>query len=894
MDKRDVMNFRPHSLRVDGQGAGSVVSRANPELRWSLDGIKGRNVQQPGYEIEVRTSGADWTERSSATQPGIFTMLSRPLMSRQDVTWRVRAIIDDVPTQWSESFSFRTSLLNKRDWKAEWITRSSDRDRSENDQFAGIPSPVFGKQIRINGTVRRATWYAVALGYGEFFVGGKRVTDGLLSPGWTQFEKRVPFEALDVTKLLVHGDQWLTIHAGNGFWNPFPLKMWGSINLREHLQTGSPMAIAQLEIEYTDGRVQVEVTDSRWQCWDGPSLRNSVYLGERRDARLDVRLASPSNATKKVDIYRGPIGSLLPTAVEPVGALHDLQGKVIRDVAGKVVIDFGVNHSGRISGISKGSAGSTVTALAGERLYPDGTVNPMTGVCGQIKRRRNPPGSLYPVTASQEDELILSGDVDRWTPSFTFHGYRYVELSGLPRAPKTGEWTSTRLTSMVPETATFSCSDPMLTTLFDVTRSTFQSNMVSVQSDCPAREKFGYGGDILCTAETAWHLFDLERFYRKTVLDYLDSQRDNGGFTMTAPFVGIDDSGLGRKSGPVDWGTAVPVLVDGLLRFHGDVETARRAWPALIAWWQLLDVSSPGGILDNGLGDHETIAPRSTAVTGSFALLQNATLLARIAGALGKLDAKKRYEGEAQRIREAIRKKFYSESGTFGIESQACYAGALFHGVLTAKEAIPGLVRAVQAADGHVNAGIFGTMWLLEALSRHGRSDLAVQIATQRTYPGWGHMLANGATSLWETWKESDDTFSNNHPMFGSVAGWMMRWLVGIQVPDDSFAGDHVVIRPQTMTTISEAAGQWQCRRGLVGTRWERKGRYLMLTVTIPASVTADVHIPAGAGALISESGRSLTGHPDIQVIKRLKSAVVVNIGSGTYRFVVDSGQTGA
>jgi alpha-L-rhamnosidase len=305
-------------------------------------------------------------------------------------------------------------------------------------------------------------------------------------------------------------------------------------------------------------------------------------------------------------------------------------------------------------------------------------------------------------------------------------------------------------------------------------------------------------------------------------------------------------------------------------------------------------VSSPGGILDNGLGDHETIAPRSTAVTGSFALLQNATLLARIAGALGKLDAKKRYEAEAKRIREAIRKKFYSESGTFGIESQACYAGALFHGVLTAKEAIPGLVRAVQAADGHVNAGIFGTMWLLEALSRHGRSDLAVQIATQRTFPGWGHMLANGATSLWETWKESDDTFSNNHPMFGSVAGWMMRWLVGIQVPDDSFAGDHVVIRPQTMTTITEAAGQWQSRRGLVGTRWERKGRYLMMNVTIPASVTADVHVPAGAGALISESGRSLTGHPDIQVIKRLKSAVVVNIGSGTYRVVVDSGQTGA
>lgn len=894
MDNRDVMNFRPHSLRVDGRASGVSVSRANPELRWSLDGIKGRNLLEPGYELEVKTSKGTWIERSNSNQSGVFTTLTRNLESRQDVTWRVRAIIDDVPTQWSESFTFRTSLLDKRDWKAEWITRTSDRDRSENEQFTGVPSPVFGKQIRVSGKVRRATWYAVALGYGEFYVGGKRVSDGLLSPGWTQFEKRVQFESLDVTKLLVSGNQWLTIHAGNGFWNPFPLKLWGAINLREHLQTGSPMAAAQLEIEYTDGRVQVEVTDSRWQCWDGPSIRNSVYLGERRDARLEARLASPGSASQSVDVYRGKIGVLEPAAVEPVACLTDLVGKVIHDAQGKVVIDFGINHTGRINGNVQGAVGSTVKALAGERLYPDGKVNPMTGVCGQIKRRRNPPGSLYPVTASQEDELILSGNVDRWTPSFTFHGYRYVELSGLSRAPKPGEWTSTRLTSMVPETATFGCSDPMLTSLFDVTRSTFQSNMVSVQSDCPHREKFGYGGDILCTAETAWHLFDVERFYRKTVLDYLDAQRGNGGFTETAPFVGIADSGLGDKSGPVDWGTAVPLLVDGLLRHHGDVETAQRAWPALIAWWRLLDASASDGILDNGLGDHETLVPRSTAVTGSFALLQNATLLARIAGGLGRLDAKLRYETEAKRIRDAIRKRFFSASGKFGVDSQACYAGALFHGVLTTKEAMPGLAGAIQAADGHVNAGIFGTMWLLEALSRHGRSDLAVQIATQRTYPGWGHMLANGATSLWETWKESDDTFSNNHPMFGSVAGWMMRWLVGIQVPDDSFAGSRVVVRPQTNTAITHAAGQWHSRRGVVGSRWERAGRRLSFDVKIPASVSADVYIPAGPGALITESGRSLTGHPDIRVIKRLATAVVVNIGSGTYRFVVESGQTGA
>ncbi len=894
MKNRDVAGFRPHSLRVDGRASGVFVSRHYPELRWSLTGIKARNVNEPGFEIEISSNRGSWIERSDGATNGVFTQLSRSLTSRQDVTWRVRAIIDGIPTQWSDAHTFRTALLEKQDWKANWITRNSDRDRSENEQFAGVTSPVFGKQIRVTGKVKRATWYAVALGYGEFYVGGKRVVDGILSPGWTQFEKRVQFETLDVTKLMAGGSQWLTIHAGNGFWNPFPLKLWGSINLREHLQTGPPMAIGQLEIEYTDGRVQVEATDSSWLCWDGPSLRNSVYLGERRDARREGLLYAPTETSRKVDIYRGRVGMPEPASVEAVGALSDLPGNVINEVKGKIVIDFGINHTGRVTGVVQGSAGSTIKALAGERLYPDGTVNPMTAVCGQIKRRRNPPGSLYPVTAAQEDELICSGSVDSWTPSFTFHGYRYIEITGLTRKPRLGEWKSTRLTSLVPATAVFSCSDPMLTKLFDITRSTFQSNMVSVQSDCPHREKFGYGGDILCTAETAWHLFDNERFYRKTVLDYLDCQRSNGGFTETAPFVGIADSGLGDKSGPVDWGTAVPLLVDGLVRFHGDVETARRAWPALLAWWQLLDARSTDGFLDNGLGDHETLVPRNTAVTGSFALLQNAVLMARIAGVLGKAAAKTRYEAEAKRIRKSIRDLFFMPSGKFGIDSQACYAGALFHGVLSAKEAMPGLVKTIEAADGHLNTGIFGTMWLLEALSRHGRSDLAVTIATQRTFPSWGHMLANGATSLWETWKESDDTFSNNHPMFGSVAGWMMRWLVGIQVPDESFAGNRVVIRPQTQTSITQASGTWESRRGPVSVEWTRKGAILQLDVNIPPSVIADVYVPAGPGALLREAGRSLTGHPDVRVTKRLTNAVIVTIGSGNYRFVVDSVQLGA
>ena len=899
MDTKSVATFKPHSLLTDGHVSPRGVASEFPELRWSLDGITARRASCVGYEVQVSdnldallSGDANWWSDVSHTQGAreSSATVTRKVMSRATYFWRVRAIIGAQRTAWSDPEEFTVSLLHASDWRAAWITRNSDRDLGDNQQFAGVASPVFGKQVTVRTGVRRATWFVTALGYGEYYIGGQQVSLAVLAPNWTQFNKRVHFEAIDVTKTIKPGEHWLTIHAGNGFWNPFPLRMWGSINLREHLPTGSPMAMGQLEIEYVNGQRDVFATDASWQVWDGPSQRNSVYMGERVDAGKRTTLAAPGTGTRKVDVFKGEIGALEPTPLEPVTTIGTRGVTSVTRKGASYVLDFGQNMTGRIRAAVRVSNGKSIAVITGERLFATGIVNPLTAVCGQIKRRTNPPGSNYPVTAVQEDVLIGDGKRTDWAPSFTFHGFRYAEVTGLEQPPVASDWVAEQLASSVRRTATFTCSDPMLNRLFEITTHTFQSNLVSVQSDCPHREKFGYGGDILCTSETAWHLFDMERFYRKTITDHIDAQRENGGFTMTAPFVGIADSGLGEKSGPVDWGTAVPLLVDGLIRFHGDTATAKRFWPALVAWWNLLETRAVNGILDNGLGDHETLVERSTAVTGTLALLQNADLMARIAGHLGNVSAKIRYEAHAVRIRKVLLDTFQRPDGTFGIRSQACYAGGLFHRVISTKVGIDGLSKVLSAADNHNNTGIFGTLWLLEALSQHGRGDLAVVVATQKTFPSWGHMLQNGATTLWEPWKESDDTFSNSHPMFGSVAGWMVRWLAGIQCPEDAIGADRVIIRPLTNTTITHAEGSWLSRRGEVRVRWARAESTLTMDVTIPVSMSAEIYLPSTATDLITESGKSILSSEGLQIVMKRLDATVVRAVGGTYHFRINRG----
>ena len=416
------------------------------------------------------------------------------------------------------------------------------------------------------------------------------------------------------------------------------------------------------------------------------------------------------------------------------------------------------------------------------------------------------------------------------------------------------------------------------------------SNLFSVESDCPHREKFGYGGDIVAACEMAMMNFDMSRFYRKSVEDLTDAARSNGGFTETSPYVGISDEGLGGGAGPVGWGTAQPLLLWELYKYYGDKRLLDEQFAAAKGWIALLNERANEGILDNGISDHESLVPKPRALTGTAFYHLNTKLYERIARVLGETTEADKAAQQAEKIKHAFNARFLKRgTGRYDSGSQACQAFALYFGLVPKEEkqnALNLLVRDVEAHGNHLTTGIFGTRFILEVLAENGRNDVAYTLVNQRTFPGWGWMLENGATTLWEHWELSDNTYSHNHPMFGSVSEWFYKTLAGVRVADDSVGCNHVWIAPKPTADLSFARGTYDSVRGLIVSDWKRSATQFRLKTTVPIGTTATVILPTRSLKDISEGGKPLNSSEGLHVINETADGVTVEVGSGDYDFV--------
>jgi alpha-L-rhamnosidase len=489
------------------------------------------------------------------------------------------------------------------------------------------------------------------------------------------------------------------------------------------------------------------------------------------------------------------------------------------------------------------------------------------------------------------DEYILKGAGEEvYTPRFTFHGFRYVEVTGYPGKPTLTSLEGLRLNSDVAPTGSFTCSNERFNRIQQMVLWTELSNLFSVESDCPHREKFGYGGDIVAAGEMAMFNFGMSRFYAKAVQDLADAVRPNGGFTETAPFVGISDEGLGEKSGPVGWGTAHPFLLWRLYQHYGDKRLLEENYEAPKRWVELLRSSAPALILDNGISDHESLVTKPRALTGTAFYYLNAKLLARIARVLGHETEAAGAEALAETIKTAFNHKFL-QPGTarYDTATQACQAFALYLDLVPAEDkerALAVLVRDIEDTHGgHLTTGIFGTKFMLHALTDAGRADVAFRVVNQTTFPGWGFMLENGATTLWEHWEFSDNTFSHNHPMFGSVSEWFYRALAGINAAPDAVGFDKIVIRPQPVGDLKWVTASYDSVRGKVASEWSREAGKFNLRIRVPVGVTATVILPSREGTALTESGKPIERAPGVQPLRRESGVAVVAVGSGEYEF---------
>ena len=803
-----------------------------PQLSWEISGNYD-GVRQSAYRILIATSPELLAEgdadvfdsgkvASSASTAVKFSEI--PFQSRTRYYWKVKIWDGDgVESPWSETAYYETALLDSSDWLSGWI-----------GYVPGMP----GRVLYFKGTqasdkeVAKARAYISGLGFYELHINGKKVGDCVLDPAQSNYSKHVYYRTYDITDNLVKGANSFVVPVAPGW-------------------LGTPRLRIQVEITYADGSQETMTSDRFRSVITGPLMYSTVFDGETYDARLEnpdiYKPGVPPGLMNKEWAWAhntdDPVGEMVAQRVEPIRIVEEIVPKLVAEPAeGSYVFDAGRNLAGWASIRTSGPAGTEVRMRFAETLYDDGRVNQ--------ENLRN---------AKAEDTYILKGEgVETWEPAFTYHGFRYVQIDGLPSRPADGDVMIKVVRSDVETTGEFSCSNPLLNDIFRLVWNTEASNMHSVPTDCPQRdERMGWLNDMTARLESSMYNFDMSRFYPKFVTDITDTQDEHGTITCVAPF----RFGM-RPADPVS--ASYLILAEKCYEFYGDRQVIETNYDAMKKWTDYLLSRSENGILEysyygdwcpprdylmdpNGSGVSRD-TPGALMSTGY--LYYCSRLISKMAGLLGLDDDAAKYAGIADEVREAFNRRFWDEeAGGYGSNNQACNSFAIYLGMPSDEmraRALKNLVEDVKAHDYHLTTGNLCTKYLLEVLSEYGHEDAAYRIATQTTYPSWGFMLSKGATTIWERWEylTGDAMNSHNHPMMGSIGSWFYKYLLGL-VPDFDDPGfSTFTVKPCYPDGLDYASGSLKTVKGKISVSWERKGRSVSLKLTVPGNSTAVVYVP--------------------------------------------------
>ena len=721
-----------------------------------------------------------------------------------------------------------------------WIASAQPVALQDSLLFGDHPAPLFRKEFSISGRLKRASLNITAAGYYRVSFNGRGLENNILDPAWTDFGKLIYSVTYDVTDYLKNGVNALGVELGNGFYNALPMRMFGRFNLRDVLPTGLPQFVARLSLSYSDGRTEEVVPDGSWKTAEGAYVRNNVYLGVLYDARKEIKgwnlPGFEDRSWRNAVLTAGPGGEIQESFFPAVKIQKTIRAVDIRRNGKKIIVDMGINLTGIYRIKLKGETGDTIQFRFGERLYENGSLNPMTTVAGQIKRKGS-GGPGAPDIAWQCDRYVF-GDLKEafFQPQFTFHTFRYMEISGLKYLPEKMDIEGLAFHSDVENGNHFECSNELLNRIQQACRQTFLNNLISVQSDCPARERFGYGGDLNATSEAFMDNFAMHGFYRKTVYDWLDGMQDSI-FIDTAPFVGIKYCGI-------SWESAFLTTQYRLFEYYGDTLLVDELYRKDLAWMDKVNRLHPDGLVEKGLSDHESMVKVPVELIGTTHYLDCARIMQRFSKLKKDKQNVERFQALEQSLSRKLLDHFWYHPVQDPINRQTLFATLIYYGLIPAGElpaAVDSLLKAVRREpEGHFTTGIFGTKYILEALSSTGHVEEVYRIVNSSAFPGWGYMVDRGATTLWEAWKESDNTYSNCHPMFGSVSEWLYRWLAGIRPAEDHPGFKEFVLSPTFPPGLNELKAIYEAPEGVIKVAWKRDATDgIDLTFSIPKGTTA-------------------------------------------------------
>lgn len=860
----------PCDLRCDRRTLPFGVASNQPELSWRFAPRPqpSPDARQIAWQVlaattvaRLKVGEADLWDSGRIEGDTHFnvTYAGRAVPPGQRIWWTVRVwdatglVSEFAPPAWWET------ALGAADWApAEWIAP---------DYTAWAkpwPAPHLRREFTLPAAPVRARAYVCGLGYHELYLNGARCGDTVLDPAQTDYEAQALYVTHDVTAALSAGRNAVGLILGEGWFHQD--RVWkGGFE-----PYGNPGAIARLVVECADGTTQVVVTDAGWLAAAGPIRSNNVYAGEDYDARSELpgwcEPGAPVGDWQPVRITPRLSPRLLPQTLPPIRRTQELPVRAHREVTpGTWVYDFGQNFAGWARLRVPAPRGTVVCLRFSEDIFADGSINPLS--TGVVHTR-----------CVQTDRYTCRGDgVEVWEPRFTYHGFRYVEVTGLPGALSGDLLTGVAVHTDFAPAGEFACSDALLNRLHETARWTLRSNLHGVPTDCPARERCGWLGDAHTITEVTLLNFDAGTFWRKYHRDILQTL-GRGGTTYTGapadPRVPANIAPGQRHCGPArpDWAVALVLIPWYLHVYTGDRVILQETYPAMRAFTTYLEEMAPDHLLREGYGDWcppGAVEPAEPPVplTSTAFYQRTVAAMAQIAAVLGQSADAQRYRALAGHIQEAFVAAFYQRRGrTFG--GQTADAMALAFGLVPQGDearvaaALARRIRDRQA--GHFNTGIHGLRHLFDVLCAHGQGATAWQALQAEGFPGFKHHFGLGATTFWEVfydpWMHLLHDRSLNHPMQAAFAAWFFHGVGGIR-PDPTQVGFRQInLRPHLVDQLEWAEASHETPAGTVRSRWERSGNRLAWAVTIPPNATATVTLPARSPAKVRLNGAAAVG----------------------------------
>ncbi|GHT69380.1 alpha-rhamnosidase [Bacteroidia bacterium] len=876
---------------IDPQGIDCVA----PRLGWEIQS-DGRGVLQKSYRILVASSleklnvdeGDLWDSKEVKSDETVFILYSgKKLESRATCFWKVQVTTNKGKSGWSQPASWTMGLTESSDWKAQWTGLDKSFAGDVTEGKTRLSARYFRKEFDAAQQPVKATVYISGLGLYKLYINGKKTGgEQELAPTPTDYTRSVKYNTFDVTGEIVQGVNAIATTLGNGRY--FSFRQPGARHF------GFPKMILQLELTYADGTVQTVLSDNSWKVTaDGPVRTNSEYDGEEYDARKELTgwntAGFDDSAWQQAELVQAPGGKLEAQLNRNIKVMETIHPKGIKEIKpGTYILDMGQNMVGWVTMKVKGQTGKQVKLRFAEALKEDGNLY-MDNLRGALVT------DLY---------TLKGAETEIFEPSFIYHGFRYMEITGYPGVPQTSDFEGKVIYDDVETTGQFETSDATINQIYKNAYWGIRGNYRGMPTDCPQRdERMGWLGDRAVGSQGESFVFGINNLYAKWLDDIEQSQREDGSIPDVAP------NYWEIYSDNMTWPGAYVIIANMLYEQFGNKEPIVKHYESMKKW---IDYIRNKYVTDNIMpkdtyGDwcmppespeliHSQDPARKTdaAVLGTTFYYRILSLLEHFASLQGKTGDAQAFANEAAAVKEAYNKKFFNaETAQYSNNTVTANLLSLCYGMTpegTEDKVFANIVNKTENDfNSHVSTGLVGIQWLMRGLSEHGRADLAYKIATNRDYPSWGYMIENDATTIWELWNGNTadpGMNSHNHVMLlGDLIVWYYEYLAGIQNTAGSYGFKHITMKPYPVDGLDYVTASYRSIRGEIKSAWKKQDGHFLWDITIPANTTATVYIPASKGKQVNESGQKASSAKGVKFVKTEGDYVVYEVGSGTYSF---------